>query len=250
MEKEALEEWKREIQRNEIQQISPSTIAARNFDPNKISMSEFLALGFDEKVARRIIKYRNKGGRFHSKDDLNKIYGIDHTLVRSYWDYIMIPRIQQYQQKVKQVSYAKPAMRAVEKTKPITVYLNSSDSTELKSIKGVGSYWSNRIIKYRVALGGFISKDQIREMYGIREGLADSIIKSTELGESNVKKYNINSSSLQYLAKHPYLSYRTAKSIIKYRKEHGNYQSIDQLKKVVSITDSVYVKISPYLETR
>lgn len=44
------------------------------FDPNTISVNDWVRLGVSEKTASTILKYREKGGRFSSPEDLFKIY--------------------------------------------------------------------------------------------------------------------------------------------------------------------------------
>ena len=62
-------------------QVSKTTskpvIKWASFDPNSASEQELVQLGLKEYVAKRLVKYRTKGGRFRSMSDLSKIYGID-----------------------------------------------------------------------------------------------------------------------------------------------------------------------------
>ena len=44
-----------------------------------------------------------------------------------------------------------------------TVSLNTADTTALKRIPGIGSYYASRIADYRKKLGGFASAEQILE---------------------------------------------------------------------------------------
>lgn len=46
------------------------------FDPNTLSADSLFLLPIDKKVVNNLIKYREKGGRFHSAKDLMKIYGM------------------------------------------------------------------------------------------------------------------------------------------------------------------------------
>ncbi|MEM9858315.1 MAG: helix-hairpin-helix domain-containing protein, partial [Bacteroidota bacterium] len=44
--------------------------------------------------------------------------------------------------------------------------INEADTTQLKQLKGIGSVFSRRILKYRKLLGGFVTSDQLSEVYG------------------------------------------------------------------------------------
>lgn len=50
------------------------------FDPNSLPVDSLELLGFTRKVAERINNYREKGGRFYTKEDLKKIYGLSDQL--------------------------------------------------------------------------------------------------------------------------------------------------------------------------
>ena len=52
-----------------------------SFDPNKASREDLLRLGFDERTTNQIIKYRNKGGHFNTRQDIYRIYAIDSSFL-------------------------------------------------------------------------------------------------------------------------------------------------------------------------
>ena len=45
--------------------------------------------------------------------------------------------------------------------------LNTADTATLKKIPGIGSYYARKIVAYREALGGFVSKSQVTEIDGL-----------------------------------------------------------------------------------
>ncbi len=47
------------------------------FDPNKIGVKEWVQLGFTEKQAESIEKYKAKGGKFYRPQDLMRLYVMD-----------------------------------------------------------------------------------------------------------------------------------------------------------------------------
>jgi competence protein ComEA len=46
---------------------------------------------------------------------------------------------------------------------------------------------------------------------------------------------------------HPYIKYNLANAISQYRKQHGNFNSVEEVKKIMIVTDEIYKKASPYL---
>ena len=67
-------------------------------------------------------------------------------------------------------------------------------------------------------------------------------IKNTEL-----RKININTASVDEMKSHPYLRYALANAIVQYRTQHGNFTAITDLKKIMLISEEVYNRVSPYL---
>src|SRR3569833_3197280 len=49
----------------------------------------------------------------------------------------------------------------------VVIELNSADSAKLTELKGIGPSFARRIINYRNRLGGFINKEQLKEVYGM-----------------------------------------------------------------------------------
>ena len=209
-----------------------------NFDPNLLPEADWKRLGLSDKQIHTIKNYESKGGKFRKKEDVKKMYSITPELYTSLEPFIVIPvdtvHHQKYMEKPKEV---------------VMVELNSADSVQLDRLKGIGSSFSKRIIKYRNILGGYISKEQLLEVYGFDQDKLNLIKDNISVDASFITRININTASLDELKKHPYIKYNLAQLIINYRKQHGNYKSLNELKKLDLITNEVYDKIVPYLTT-
>jgi competence ComEA-like helix-hairpin-helix protein len=134
------------------------------------------------------------------------------------------------------------------KLKPgVTVELNTADSAQLTTLRGVGPSFAMRIIRYRYRLGGYYNKEQLKEVYGIDVAKYDEIKDQLTINRSAITKININSISFASLRQLPYLDYKQASAIIEYRNQHGKYASMDDIKKVAIITPEIITKIEPYI---
>ena len=49
------------------------------------------------------------------------------------------------------------------------VDINKADTASFKALYGIGDFLADMIVKRREELGGFISKDQLKEVYGLKE---------------------------------------------------------------------------------
>ena len=66
--------------------------------------------------------------------------------------------------------------------KPRAVNLNRADSALLESLPRIGPVLAARICKFREALGGFYTVDQLREVWGLEDETATEIIPWFHVG--------------------------------------------------------------------
>ncbi|MCG8339806.1 MAG: helix-hairpin-helix domain-containing protein [Cytophagales bacterium] len=126
--------------------------------------------------------------------------------------------------------------------------INSADTTQLKQISGIGVTLAKRIVKYRDKLGGFISKDQYKEVYGLQEAVIERLAKYTYIVPAfKPRKMNINTYHFKALVSHPYILYKHAKNIIAYREQHGNFAAVEDLLALPLIDKDDLEKMKPYL---
>lgn len=220
-------------------------IAYSDFDPNTASKTELMLLGFTEKLATRIINYRNKGGKFRIKTDLLKLYGMDSVLYTALDPYIMLPEKYEYKSYEKK-PFSKPEVTA--KEKPVAFNLNEADTTQLQKIYGIGSVLAKRIVKYRNQLGGFVSQQQLGEVYGLDTLVIKKIMAASYLPDSpTIQKINLNTADEKTFAGHPYLTKKMAAALVAYRFQHGKFQSVEDLTKLNLIDNRTLAKILPYV---
>lgn len=199
------------------------------FDPNTITKAEWEKLGVDKGISNRIIKYLSTGAKFQKPDDLAKIYGFDTVLLKKLMPYVQIKSITRKVVKVNLVD------------------LNSADTILLKTLPGIGKTLSRRIVNYKNLLGGFHDKSQLLEVYGISAETFQKIENRVCVSSEYLQKISINECDVKSLSKHPYISRRMSSDIVNYRERIGKFHSIEELKIKHLLSDSVYVKVEPYL---
>lgn len=219
------------------------------FDPNTLPVDGWIKLGVREKTANTIRNYVSKGGRFYKPGDIAKIWGLHEDEVKRLLPYVRIE--------------AKPGesnngYARSEKSKPYEttkytatpVDINNSDTAAFIALPGIGSKLAARIVAFREKLGGFYKTEQIAETYGLPDSTFQKIKSRLVIGNSHIKKLNINTTTVDELKAHPYLRYHIANAIVQYRTQHGNYASVNDIKKIMLITEDIYNKAAPYLITR
>lgn len=211
------------------------------FDPNKIDVEDWQTLGLSAKQAQSIVNYRNKGGKFFKAEDLQRMYTISPEMYKKLLPYVEIENPADFK---KDFQYEK---KEYVKRAAVIVEINQADSAALDQIKGIGPAFALRILKYRERLGGFHKKEQLLEVYGLDSAKYAEVKDQISINAKTLRTININTADFNQLKTSPYLSYKQINAIIQYRKQHGNYNSVDDLKKILILNAQVIDKIMPYL---
>lgn len=130
---------------------------------------------------------------------------------------------------------------------PVTVEINSADSAAFEHLRGIGAFTAAKIIAYRNALGGFIAVQQLKEVYGIRDSVYEQLRPQFTINRQLVKLINVNTADYETLRRHPYIKGWIAKWIVSYRKNSGDFHSVDDLTRVSVINDSLFRRMRPYV---
>lgn len=228
----------KEFERKDNSKKESKKIEYFKFDPNTISKEEWKLLGFKDWQIKTIFNYKTKGGSWKSKADVQKIYGLNETDYSKLEPYILLPD-----------SLEKKIYPKSKKDYTIKVDINTANTKELTNLKGIYSEkYAAIIIKHRDKLGGFASKEQLKDVWNMTPETYDGLINQVIIGKYEPKKININSSSAQQLQTHSYIDWKTANAIYKYRKANGLYKKIEDIKKIHLINKKTYLKIAPYLK--
>jgi competence protein ComEA len=212
------------------------------FDPNLLEPDGWKRLGLGDKSIKTISNYISKGGRFYKPEDLKRIWGLPLGFYERVKDHIVIEKSLSHQ-------FDKPVYNKPEKKERAfaRVNVNSGDTSAFIALPGIGSKLAGRITAFRNKLGGFYSVEQVAETFGLADSSFQKIKPFLEIS-GEVKKISINTATKEELKIHPYIRWNLANAIVEYRNQHGNFTSIDDLKKIVLIDEKTFEKIRPYLE--
>ena len=118
-----------------------------------------------------------------------------------------------------------------------SVNLNSADTTELKSLPGIGSFFAKNIVDYKNKLGGFIEKEQLLEVYAFDTTRLSNIENFIVIDSIELRKVNVNTDDFKTILRHPYIEYEDVKNIVNYRESKGMIKNWEQYLKVVGRND-------------
>lgn len=240
--------FQEEIKRINVNQIGKRATKAEYFifDPNGLDEKSWRKLGLSDRQIKVIYKYETKGGRFYNKEDFKKMYSIGAEQYLKLEPHIRIVKASPQEKENRKVSLFNPDPEK-KNTKKVLIEINSADSAMLTEIRGIGPAFASRIIKYRDRLGGFYKIEQLKEVYGIDSVKYQQIEDQISLNSDQITQININSATFELLKKHPYLSYKQMNAVLQYRRQHGPFKTIDELKKVALLNEEIIRKIEPYI---
>ena len=210
----------------------PAPAVLFTFNPNNLPDASWQKLGFSEHQIRVIKNYEAKGGRFYSKEDVKKIYSITDADYQRLEPYINIPGNTHYANK------AAPGE---------IIEINSADSAKLTRIRGIGPSFAMRIMRYRDRLGGFYSKEQLKEVFGVDDTKYAEIKNGIAVNGKHITKINVNTATFNQLRRFPYISFKQMNAILEYHTQHGDYESVDDMKNIAILDEGILRKIEPYL---
>ncbi|WP_313383919.1 helix-hairpin-helix domain-containing protein [Chishuiella sp.] len=223
------------------------------FNPNDLTKQEWIQLGFSDKQADIILKYKKiVGGEFISKEEFSKCYVIDEEKYQKLEPYLLLPSKKEVNKDV---------------NTPSVTYknFNPNDLPQQGWEKlGFSTKQAEIIMKYKQILGGkFTSKEQLKKCFVISDEkylemkpyiLLPEKTKQDEKFSTKQTKAKINYSSFNpnlYTEKDWQkigFTSKQAETIIKYKKIlGGKFTNKDQLRKCYVISDEKYIELEPYI---
>ena len=119
----------------------------------------------------------------------------------------------------------------------IYVNLNSADTTELKSLPGIGSFFARNIVEHREKLGGFAEINQLLEVYAFDSARLENITPYINIDSISLRKINVNIDDFKTILRHPYIEYEDVKKIVNHREKRGFIKNWEEYLKVVGRND-------------
>ena len=227
-----------------------ATVELFPFDPNTIDEASLVMLGLPERVINTLLRYREKGGRFYEKDDLQKIYGLSKTQFRQLAPYIIIPPSPT---SPKPIVFSIPDSTSNTSApvleERIRIDINQATPEEWQRLKGIGPSYARRITTFREKLGGFTSIRQVASTYYFPDSVFQQIKPCLDLSPI-FRPIDLNQIDQQTLAAHPYLNYRQANAIIRFREQHGRYTAVEEIRQIGAIDTTTFQQVYPYLKVK
>lgn len=221
------------------------------FNPNTADSSTLCRLGLPGWMARNVVRYREKGGRFRRVSDFARIYGLTEAQYETLRPWIELPEEEEREPAVRPglLVVAEKSVADSVLTLPVKypsgtlVDLNRADTTELMKIPGIGSGIARMIDNYRRQLGGFYSIEQLGEIRLDYRQLEEWFTVRPQ----DIQRINLNRAGIERLRRHPYISFYQAKAFVEYRKRQGDIHSLKPFCLLEEFTEEELERIAHYV---
>ncbi len=250
------------------------------FDPNTADSTQLLRLGLQPWQVRNIYRYRAQGGVYSRPEDFARLYGLTAGQYRELAPYIRIgrdylPASEVYGRRGNGTSrhprssgrtgssgypgssgysgssgypgdagYVRDTLLyPVKLREGEHISLSTADTTQLRKVPGIGSYFARRIVRYREQLGGFYDVRQLLEI----EGFPEEALPYFDVDATQLRKIQVNVLKGSQLYKHPYVSINQARAIERYRRLKGPIHDISQLRLLPEFPQELIDRLAPYL---
>jgi len=215
------------------------------FNPNTIDSIALDSLNIPESVKFNLLKFRKKGGKFISRTDFRKIYGVNDTLFMRIKPYLVVDT------DMNQSEFG------LIKHELFQFDPNRATDTDFQRL-GLTVKQIATIRKYLNKGGNFRTKEDFSKIWGISNSQKKALIEYVVIEEKMkivaeekvpVKQIviELNSADSVTLKLLPGIAGKLSKRIVKYREILGGFYSLNQLKEVYGISDQTFLQIKDKL---
>ncbi len=202
------------------------------FNPNFITDYKGYKLGMSVEEIDRLLVFRKENKYVNSPKEFQNVTKISDSLLNVIAPYFKFPDWVNNKKEFKEYNKY-PNKAFAKKEKIIIIDINQATKEDLIKIYGIGEAISLRILKQKENLGGFVSMEQMKDVWGLSPEVIENLNSHFKVSVlPNIKKIDVNNASLKELSQFYYFRYALAKEIVTYRSMRGNINNIEDLTKI------------------
>lgn len=202
------------------------------YNPNFITDYKGYKLGMSVDEIDRLLAFRKENKYVNSSQEFQNVTKVSDSLLNVMSPYFKFPDWVNKKKEYKEFKkYPNQAFAKNEKI--VLIDINQATKEDLIKIYGIGEAISVRILKQKEVLGGFVSMEQMKDVWGLSPEVIENLNSHFKVSVlPNFKKIDINNASLKELSQFYYFKYPLAKEIVTYRSMKGNISNIEDLTKI------------------
>ena len=218
------------------------------FNPNFITDYKGYKLGMSIPEIDRLLAFRKQNKYVNSSKEFQIVTKVSDSLLNAISPYFKFP---DWVKNKKQFSAYKkyPNLAFAKKEKMVIIDINQATREDLIKIYGIGEAISLRILKFKESLGGFVSMEQMNDVWGLSPEVIENLNTHFKVSAPpTVKKIDINNASIKELSLFPYFKYPISKNIVTFRSMNGNLKNSEDLTKIKGLSIEKAKIIALYLD--
>ena len=202
------------------------------FNPNFITDYKGYKLGMSVAEIDRLLEFRKANKFVNSADEFQQVTQISDSLLKKLSPLFKFPDWVANKKHLKKFeNYSDKTFTSKEKV--VVIDINKATKEDLIKIYGIGEAISLRILKQKEILNGFVSMDQMNDVWGLSLEVIENLNKHFEIRTvPEIRKIDINNASLKELSQFYYFRYSLSKEIVTYRSMNGDFKNIEDLTKI------------------
>lgn len=218
------------------------------FNPNFITDYKGYKLGMSVPEIDRLLTFRKGNKYVNSAKEFQVVTKVSDSLLKVIAPYFKFPDWVNNKKEFKEYkNYSGTAF--AKKEKIVIIDINQASREDLIKIYGIGEAISLRILKLKESLGGFVSMEQMKDVWGLSPEVIANLNSHFVVSVlPNLKKIDINNASIKELSQFPYFKYPLAKQIVTYRSMNGDFKTKEDLSKIKDFPVDKIAIIALYLD--
>lgn len=220
------------------------------FNPNFITDYKGYKLGMSVEEIDRLHDFRKDNKYVNSAKEFQAVTGVSDSLLAVISPYFKFSDWVKNKPTSKIVAFSNTKSEYFSKKEKLVVKdINLATEEDLIKVYGIGEAISMRILKFKESLGGFVSMDQMKDVWGLSPEVVQGLNAGFKVGTlSNIRKIDINNASIKELAQFPYFKYNLAREIVIYRSMNGDIKNAADLTKIKGMPIENATIIALYLD--
>ena len=212
------------------------------FGIDTVSVEYLESVGFSRKQAEVVVKYRDAIGGIDNEQEFRACYVVSEEMADRLLPYVVFSGVK--------TEKSEPLCEVENAAAERVVEINSADKEALIAVDGIGEKSAAEMIKYRELLGGYHSVEQLAELKCVTEENFAKFLSQICCDSCKIKKIDINFAGPKELERHPYVSARTLRRIIKQRQLKGGWSRIEEMTEQNILSGEEAKRLAPYLRFR
>jgi len=208
------------------------------FNPNFISDYKGYTLGMSVTEIDRLHAFRKQHKFVQSAKEFQQVTLVSDSLLAVLTPYFKFPDFKRTYKKDNNVPNHENNF----------LDINAATEQEFKRISGIGDILARRIVNFRNGLKGFMTADQLYDVYGLEEDVVLRALKKFKvIQKPSINKIDINTASAEEISQLIYIKIDLANRIVAYRNEYGSFSFVTELTKIEDFPADKIDRIRLYL---